>query len=153
MTPIMIKMQTVFDSTCPSHLKDLLIQDSGTKDSNALSVDDSPFASPQRPGHLLLTVHNDGDTLLVHAESNTMPSAQQGSNRDETRCRISNTDPTRSHQIDYREICFLKPTHTQCIVFLFLLPPFIGHMPGFVGLFWFCSFCYHIVFLSRSLLH
>lgn len=93
----MIKLQRDLDSTCPSHLKDLLIQDSGTKDSNALSVDDSPSASLQRPRHLLLTVHDDGDTLLVHAESNTMPSAQQGSNGDETRCWISNTDITRSH--------------------------------------------------------
>lgn len=78
-------MQLVLESTRPSYLKDLLIQDSGTEDSNALSVDDSPIASPQRPGNLLLTVHDDGDALLVHAESDTMPSAQQGSNGDETR--------------------------------------------------------------------
>lgn len=93
----MIKMQLDLDSICPSHLKDLLIQDSGTKDSNALSVDDSPIASPQWPGHLLLTVHDEGDALLVHAESNTMPSAQQGSNGNEAHCQISNTDPARSH--------------------------------------------------------
>lgn len=93
----MIKMQLDLDSTSASHLKDLLIQDSGTEDGNALSVDDSPIASPQRPGHLLFTVHDDGDALLVHAESDTMPSAQQGGNEDKTCCRISNTDPTRSH--------------------------------------------------------
>lgn len=65
---------------CSSYLKDLLIQDSGTKDSDALGVDDSPIASPQRPGHLLLTVHDDGDALLIHAESDTMPPAQQRHN-------------------------------------------------------------------------
>lgn len=90
-------MQVVLDSTRPSHLKDLLVQDSGTEDSNALSVNDGPLASPQRLGHLLLTVYDDGGALLVHAESDAMPSAQQGSNGGETRSPISNTNPSPSH--------------------------------------------------------
>lgn len=94
---IRIKVQVVLDSTRPSHLKDLLVQDSGTEDSNALSVDDGPLASPQRLGHLLLTVYDDGGAFLVHAESDAMPSAQQGSNGDETRSPISNTNPSPTH--------------------------------------------------------
>lgn len=68
------------DSTWPPYLKDFLIQDSGAKDSDALCVDDSLVTSAEWPGHLLLTVHNDGDALLLHAESDTMPSVQQGRN-------------------------------------------------------------------------
>lgn len=67
------------DSTWLPYLKDFLIQDSGAKDSYALCVDDSLVASSERPGHLLLTIHNDGDTLLLHADGYTVPSVQQGS--------------------------------------------------------------------------
>lgn len=67
------------DSIWPPYLKDFLIQDSGAKDSNAFCVDDGLVTSAERPGHLLLTVHNDGDTLLLHTDSYTMPSVQQWS--------------------------------------------------------------------------
>lgn len=69
-------IQSNSDSTWPPYLKDFLIQDSGAKDSNALCVDDSLVASGERPGQLLLTVHNDGDSLLLHADSHAMPSVQ-----------------------------------------------------------------------------
>lgn len=67
------------DSTWLPHLKDLIIQDSGAKDGYALCVDDSFFASAERPGQSLFTVNNDGDTILLHADSYTMPSVQEGS--------------------------------------------------------------------------
>lgn len=63
----------------PPYLKDFLIQDSGAKDSNAFCVDDGLVASAKGPGHLLLTVHDDGDTLLLYTYSYTMPSVQHGS--------------------------------------------------------------------------
>ena len=63
-----------------SYLKDLLIQDSGAEDSNALCVDDGLVTSAKRPGHLLLTVHNDGDALLLHADSDAMPPVQRENN-------------------------------------------------------------------------
>lgn len=59
------------------YLKDFIIQDPGAKHSDALCVDDSLVTSGQRPGHFLLTIHHDGDTLLLHAESYTMPPVQQ----------------------------------------------------------------------------
>ena len=68
------------DSIWLPYLKDLLIQDSGAKDSNALCVDDGLVASAERPGHLLLTVHNDGDALLVDADGYAMPSVQHEGN-------------------------------------------------------------------------
>jgi len=67
------------DSKWLPYFKDFLIQDSGSKDSNAFCVDDGLVASAEGPGHLLLTVHNDGDTLLLHTDGYTMPSVQQGS--------------------------------------------------------------------------
>lgn len=60
-----------------SYLKDFIIQDPGAKHSDALCVDDSLVTSAQRPGHFLLTIHYDGDALLLHAESYTMPSVWQ----------------------------------------------------------------------------
>lgn len=65
------------DSKWPPYLKDFLIQDSGAKDSNAFCVDNGLVASGEGSGHLLLTVHDDGDTLLLHADGDTMPSVQQ----------------------------------------------------------------------------
>ena len=72
-------IQSNRDSAWPPYLKDFLVQDSGAKDSNALCVDDSLVTSGEWPGQLLLTVHNDGDSLLLHADSHTMPSVQRGS--------------------------------------------------------------------------
>ena len=66
------------NSIWPPDLKDFLVQDSGAKDSNALRVDDGLVAPGEGSGQLLLTVHNHGDALLLHADSNTMPSEQQG---------------------------------------------------------------------------
>lgn len=63
-----------------TYLKYFLIQDSGAKHSNALCVDDGLVTSAERPGHFLLTVHNDGDTLLLHTDSYTMPSMQHKNN-------------------------------------------------------------------------
>lgn len=109
----------------PSYLKDLLIQDSGTKDSNALSVDDGPTASPQRPGHLLLTVHDDGDALLIHTESNTMPPVKQWW-----------WDPfNHSKKTNEGQIWSLGPGATWVTLHL---PPFTGSITGFVSLFLFC---------------
>lgn len=70
--------QVNWDSTWPPYHVDFLIQDSGSKDSNAICVDDSLVTSVERPRHLLFTVHNNGDALLLHADSYTVPSAQQG---------------------------------------------------------------------------
>lgn len=69
----MLKIQTT-----KRYLKDFLIQDSGAKDGDALCVDDGLVTSAERPGHLLLTVHDDGDALLLHAESHAMPSVRRG---------------------------------------------------------------------------
>lgn len=82
------------DSTRPSYLKDLLIQDSGSKDGDTLSVDDGPFAPLQRPGHLLLTVHDEGDALLIHAEGHAMPSVEQQNDRDEISYQIISINPS-----------------------------------------------------------
>lgn len=97
---------------CSSYLKDLLIQDSGTKDSDALGVDDSPIASPQWPGHLLLTVHDDGDALLIHAESDTMPSVQQRHNG--KRDALSDYQNGFNHITTERLGTNLVPTCTEC---------------------------------------
>lgn len=58
------------------YLKDLLIQDSGPKDSDALRVDNRPVTSAERLGHLLFTVHNNGNALLLHADGHTVPSVK-----------------------------------------------------------------------------
>ena len=62
----------------PPYLKDLLVQNPGAEHSDALCVDDSPVASGQRPGHLLLTVHKDGDSLLLNTDGHAVPSGQGG---------------------------------------------------------------------------
>ncbi|TNN88412.1 hypothetical protein EYF80_001194 [Liparis tanakae] len=54
---------------------------SGTKDSDAVCIDGGVVAPVEGPGNLLLTVHDDGDTFLFHADSYTMPSVQQGRNK------------------------------------------------------------------------
>lgn len=120
---IIISTQLDLDSwLSPSYLKDLLIQDSGTKDSDALSVDNGPSASPQRPGHLLLTVHDDGNALLIHAESNTMPPVKQRW-----------WDPfNHSKKTNEGQIWSLGPGATWVILHI---PPFTGSITGFVSLF------------------
>lgn len=65
----------------PHYLKDFFIQNSGAKDGNAFCVDDGLVASGEGPGNLLLTVHEDGDTFLFHADSYAMPSVQWGRKR------------------------------------------------------------------------
>lgn len=60
-----------------SHLKDLLIQDPGAEERDAVSADHGPAASLERPGPLLPTVHEDADALLFHAESHSMPPVPQ----------------------------------------------------------------------------
>lgn len=64
------------DSVWPPYLKDFLIKNSGAKDSNAFSTDDGWVASAELPGYLLLTVHNHGDFVFLHADSYTMPSVK-----------------------------------------------------------------------------
>lgn len=69
----------LYMTTTSSHityLKDFLIQNSGAKDSNALCIDDGLVTSAERPGHLLLTVHYDGDAPLLHTDGHAMPSMQ-----------------------------------------------------------------------------
>ena len=55
------------------YLKDIFIKDSRSKDSDALCVDDSSVTPAQWPGELLLTVHNEGHTFLLHTDGYTMP--------------------------------------------------------------------------------
>lgn len=87
------------DSIWPPYFKDFLIQDSGAKDSNAFCVDDGMVASAERSGRLLLTVDDDGDTLLFHTDSDTMPSVQRGSRGSEIQqeCLSKPSDPFKNH--------------------------------------------------------
>lgn len=74
---VLIKATQKSKSVWLCYLKDFIIQDPGAKHGYAFSVDDSLVTSGERPGHLLLTIHYDGDALLLHAESYTMPSVRQ----------------------------------------------------------------------------
>lgn len=56
-------------------LKDLLIQDPGAKDDDAVDVDDGVLAPVQELGDFLLTVQNQGDIFLLHAQSHPVPLA------------------------------------------------------------------------------
>lgn len=64
-----------------AYLKDCVVKNSGAKDGDAFSVDDGLVASVERPDHLLLTVHNDGDGFFLHTDSNTMPPGKQKAER------------------------------------------------------------------------
>lgn len=72
-----LKWTIKYERYAVPYLKHFLIQDSGAEDGDALCVDDGPVASGQRPGHPLLTVHDDGDALLLHADGHTMPPEPQ----------------------------------------------------------------------------
>lgn len=55
------------------YLKHFLIQDSGSKDSDSIGVDNSTLTPAQGLGHFLLAVNDDGHSLLLHADGNAMP--------------------------------------------------------------------------------
>lgn len=59
------------------YLKNLLIQDPGAEHSDAVGVDGSLVTPGERLGDLLLTVYNDSDCLLLHADSHTVPPDQR----------------------------------------------------------------------------
>ena len=55
------------------YLENVLIQEPGTEHSDAVGVDGGMVAPGKRLGDLLFTVHNDGDILLLHTDSNAVP--------------------------------------------------------------------------------
>lgn len=56
------------------YLIDFLVQNPGAEHGDALGADDRAVASGQRPGQLLLTVDDDGDAFLLHADGHAVPS-------------------------------------------------------------------------------
>lgn len=58
---------------CKSYLENLLIQDPGAENGNAVGVDGGMVTPEELFGDLLLTVYNDGDILLLHADGHTVP--------------------------------------------------------------------------------
>lgn len=60
-----------------TYFKDLIVQDSGAEDCNTFSVDHSLVASFKWFGHFLLTVHKDGNALLLNTDSHSVPSVRQ----------------------------------------------------------------------------
>lgn len=58
------------------YLEDLLIQKPGAKHGDAFGVNDGALAPREGLGDLLLTVHDDGDRLLLHTDGNAVPPGQ-----------------------------------------------------------------------------
>jgi len=58
------------------YLENLLIQKPGAEHSDAAGADGGTVASEERLGDLLLTVYDDGDRLLLHADGHTVPPGQ-----------------------------------------------------------------------------
>lgn len=96
------------------YLKDFLIQDPGAKHSDAFRVDDSLVTSGERPGHFLLTIHYDGDTLPLHAESYTMPSVRQ-----EGRGGVKYGQAPRDRQVSLVMVLSASEPHVENNWFIF----------------------------------
>lgn len=58
------------------YLENLLIQDPGAEHGDAVGVDGSVVAPQELFGDPLLTVYNDGDRLLLHADGHAVPPGQ-----------------------------------------------------------------------------
>lgn len=58
------------------YLENLLIQNPGAEHGDAVGADGSLVTPQEVFGGLLLTVHDDGDRLLLHADGHTVPPAQ-----------------------------------------------------------------------------
>lgn len=58
------------------YLENFLIQNPGAEHGDAVSADGSLVTPQEVFGDLLLTVHDDGDRLLLHTDGHTVPPAQ-----------------------------------------------------------------------------
>lgn len=71
---------TAFYPTSCVYLKDFLVKDPGSEHSDPVGVNRGTVTPEEGFGDLLFTVHDDGNSLLLHADGHTMPPVR-GNNR------------------------------------------------------------------------
>ena len=84
----LISMRSFF---CGSYLKDFFIKYSGSKDYDSLGVHDGVGTALQSLGGLLLTVQEEGDGLLVHADGHAMPPGERQETQEARHATSGNT--------------------------------------------------------------